>query len=130
MTHRTSPSTFSWRRALLALATGLALTLGAVIPHGPTAEHAESPVSIEFDRSAQHPHAPIHLEASAIEVHPGCPACLVQLQTASILIDLRAALPRPVPQDAVTLSIEQVGSKPAPRLGPARAPPAASPLSA
>lgn len=130
MTYRTGPPTFSWRRALFALATGLALTLGAVTPHGPTAEHAESPVSIEFDRSAQHPDQPAHMEASAIEVHPGCPACLLQLQTASILVDLRAALPQPVPQDAVTPGIEQVGSKPAPRLGPARAPPAASPLSA
>ncbi|HEX7183276.1 MAG TPA: hypothetical protein VF756_15655 [Thermoanaerobaculia bacterium] len=130
MAHRTSPPTSSWRRALLALATGLVLALGAVTPHGLTAEHADSPISIELDRSARHPDQPAHMEASAIEVHPGCPACLLQLQTASVLVDLRAALPRPASRDAAAPTTEQAGSKPAPRLGPARAPPAVSPLSA
>jgi len=117
-----TPAPFSWKRALLALAVGLAMAAGLVVPHAPVAEHTGAPSGVEIDKSARHPGEPAHVESSHIEHHPGCAACLLQMQSSSSLA-APAALPIPVPLGTVSAQAEQTSPKTALDPGPARAPP-------
>lgn len=119
----TTPAPFSWARALLALAVGLALAAGVVVPHAPIVEHSGSPSGVEIDRSARHPGEPVHFESSQIEHHPACGACLLQVQGGSYLA-APSARPVPIPLGTLPVLAEQVVPKAAVDLGPARAPPA------
>ena len=114
--------TRSWR-ALLALVLGLVVFAGAVAPHGLTAGHHESPVGTNIDHSARHPSDPAHFEQSTVEFQPGCPLCVLQLQTGSVLRLPEALQPPLLPGDDIQAAVQQAASRPSPRLGPARAPP-------
>ena len=118
-----TPASFSWGRALLALALGLAMAAGVAVPHAPVAEHSGTPSGVEIDHGARHPGEPIHVESSQIQHHPACGACLLQLQGGSSLA-VPAALPVPVPLGTLPFLGEQTVPKAAVDLGPARAAPA------
>lgn len=114
--------TRSWR-ALLALVLGLVVFAGAVAPHGLTAEHRESLLGANIDHSARHPGDPAHFEQSSVEFQPGCPLCVLQLQTGSVLRLPEALQPPLLPESTAPATVQQAASRPVPRLGPARAPP-------
>src|SRR5215210_3205236 len=83
-----------WRRFLIALAVGLALTFGAVALHDASAEHEREGRGAFVDQAASHPEDPPHIEASNATYIPGCQTCLLQLQTGSRLV----APPVPLPE--------------------------------
>ncbi len=118
-----TPAPFSWNRALLALALGVALAVGVAVPHASVAEHSGPPSGVEIDHGAQHPGDPIHFEGSRIEHHPGCTACLLQVQGGSYLT-APEPLPLPIPLGTASVATEQIAPKIPVELGPARAPPA------
>jgi len=123
------PPTF--RRMLTSLVAGLTLALllgGLAVPHGTAEEHLDLPSGTQLDANAQHPRAPLHMETAAPEVVHACTACLLQTGRISAL-GRPAAVPRPLTlQSLVFPEIERPDSAPVRRLGPARAPPAVSPL--
>lgn len=115
-----------WRRSLIALAVGLALTFGAVAPHDEAAEHEREGRGAFIDQAASHPEAPPHFEASNATYVPGCPTCLLHLQTGSRLIAPLVPLPDLVRGETVPVPETVAVSTPSSLLGPARAPPASS----
>ena len=123
-----TPSISSPWRALLAVTLGLALFLGAVVPHEVfAAGHRDSPIGAAIDRSASHPGDPVHVEQSTVEFEAACPLCVLQLQTRSVLHPPEAPLPPLPTSDDFLAATAQTHSAPLPRLGPARAPPRLSP---
>jgi hypothetical protein len=117
----TSPARF-----LLALVIGLALFAGIALPHGNAAEHRDSPVGADVDRSARHPGDPTHFEASTVEFEPGCPLCVLQLQSASLLPVPEPSLPVLTAHGTALPPAPSVTAAPVVRTGPARAPPVLS----
>ena len=115
-----------WRRSLIALAVGLALTFGAFAPHDDSAEHEREGRGAFIDQAASHPEAPPHFEASNATYVPGCQTCLLHLQTGSRLIAPPVPLPDLVRGETVPVPETVAFSTPASLLGPARAPPASS----
>lgn len=120
------PDLSLWRRSLIALLVGIALTFGSVAPHDASAEHDREGHGAFVDQAAQHPEDPPHFEASNATYIPGCRTCLLQLQTGSRLIAPLVPLPDLVRGGTVTLPETAAVSTPASLLGPARAPPASS----
>lgn len=123
----TPPTLF--RRPLASLVAGLTLALllgGLVVPHGTAEEHSDLPIGTRLDANAQHPGQPLHMETSAPEVVHACTACLLQTGTRSTL-SRPAAVPLPLTTQSLILAkVEHLDTAPVRRLGPARAPPAAS----
>lgn len=120
----TAPTpTPAWKRALIALTAGLALAFGMVAPHDPMFEHDGGLKGIVVDEAAQHPEDPPHLEGSKSSYRPPCESCLLQIQTGSRLISPPAPLPDLVRGETVAVAETAALFSPAPRLGPARAPP-------
>ncbi|HVG07403.1 MAG TPA: hypothetical protein VNM67_06840 [Thermoanaerobaculia bacterium] len=115
-----------WRRSLIALAVGLALTFGAIAPHDASAEHEQEGRGAFVDQAASHPEDPPHIEASNATYIPGCQTCLLQLQTGSRLIAPPVPLPDLVRGETVPVVETVAVSTPSSLLGPARAPPASS----
>ena len=115
-----------WRRSLIALAVGLALTFGAFAPHDDSAEHEREGRGAFVDQAASHPEDPPHFEASNATYVPGCQTCLLHLQTGSRLIAPLVPLPKLVRGEAVPALETAAVSTPSSLLGPARAPPASS----
>jgi hypothetical protein len=115
-----------WKRSLIALAVGLALTFGAVAPHDAAAEHEREGRGAFVDQAASHPEDPPHIEASNATYVPGCQTCLLQLQTGSRLIAPPVPLPELVRGETVPVPETAAVSTPSSLLGPARAPPASS----
>ena len=124
---RAHPTELSlWRRSLIALAVGIAMTFGAVAPHEAGAEHDREGRGAFVDQAASHPEAPPHFEASNATYVPGCPTCLLHLQTGSRLIAPPVPLPELVRGDTVPLPETAAVSSPTSFHGPARAPPVPS----
>ncbi|HEX6861195.1 MAG TPA: hypothetical protein VF414_00170 [Thermoanaerobaculia bacterium] len=115
-----------WRRSLIALAVGLALTFGAFAPHDDSAEHEREGRGAFVDQAASHPEDPPHVEASNATYVPGCQTCLLHLQTGSRLIAPLVPLPELVRGETVLALETAAVSTPSSLLGPARAPPASS----
>ena len=115
-----------WRRSLIALAVGLALTFGAFAPHDESAEHEREGRGAFIDQAASHPEAPPHFEASNTTYVPGCQTCLLHLQTGSRLIAPLIPLPDLVRGATVQILETAAVSTPSSLLGPARAPPVSS----
>lgn len=115
-----------WRRSLIALAVGLALTFGAFAPHDDSAEHEREGRGAFVDQAASHPEEAPHFEASNSTYVPGCPTCLLHLQTGSRLIAPPVPLPELVRGETLTVLETVALSTPSSLLGPARAPPASS----
>jgi hypothetical protein len=105
---------------------GCVLLLGALTPHSPAEEHGDSLQSFEIDGAAQHPGDPAHFEGSRPETHPACPACLLHVQTSS-LVTPPAPLHGLLPGEAVALRPERSIIPAFTVPGPARAPPVSSP---
>lgn len=120
--HPSDPSL--WRRSLIALTVGIALTFGAVAPHDASAEHDQEGRGAFVDQAASHPEDPPHIEASNATYVPGCQTCLLQLQTGSRLLAPPVPLPELVRGDTVPLPETAAISSPTSLHGPARAPPA------
>lgn len=118
-----SPDPSLWRRSLIALLVGIALTFGAVAPHDASAEHEREGRGAYVDQAARHPEEPTHFEASDSTYVPGCQTCLLQLQTGSRLIAPLVRLPELVRGGTVPVPETAAVSTPASLLGPARAPP-------
>jgi hypothetical protein len=112
------------RRALLALLLVLASGLDLVAPHDAMSERSGAPVGVEVEEAARHPGDPLHVEASETEYHPACAACLVQIQTGSVLALLALAAPAFFPTGEVAGLAESPAFFRALPLVPARAPPA------
>ena len=115
-----------WKRSLIALAVGLALTFGAVAPHDASAEHEREGRGAFIDQAASHPEEPPHFEASNATYVPGCQTCLLQLQTGSRLLAPPVLLPELVRGETLPVLETVAVSTPSSLLGPARAPPASS----
>lgn len=122
--HPSDPSL--WRRSLVAVAVGLALTFGAFAPHDDAAEHEREGRGAFIDQAARHPEAPPHFEASDTTYVPGCQTCLLHLQTGSRLIAPPVPLPELVRGGTLLVPETVAVSTPSSLLGPARAPPASS----
>jgi hypothetical protein len=120
------PDLSFWRRALIALTVGIALTFGAVAPHDSSTEHDREGQGAIVDQAARHPEAPPHFEASNATYVPGCPTCLLHLQTGSRLIAPPVPLPELVRGETVTVPETLAVSAPSSLHGPARAPPVSS----
>jgi hypothetical protein len=114
------------RRASLTLVLAAIVFACAVAPHGSAAEHRESPSGAVVDRSARHPGAPVHLESSSVELLPGCPLCVLQLQTVTVLKAPRTALPPLTPRGSLAPASLHADPGPEARHRPARAPPVLS----
>ena len=131
MSHSALPPTPARRRILASLVAGVTLALllgGLVVPHGTAEEHSDLPIGTRLDANAQHPGQPLHMETSAPEVVHACTACLLQTGTRSTL-SRPVAVPLPITVLSQALpEIERPDAAPVRRLGPARAPPAASPF--
>ncbi|HVT58388.1 MAG TPA: hypothetical protein VHR45_08305 [Thermoanaerobaculia bacterium] len=113
------------RRSLAVLATGLALGFGAIAPHSADSERVGTLTGGEVTETtagASHPRAPLHCESSLIKTYPGCPACLLQINTAAELF-LRATAPRLLRRAEIVRSAIEAPVNPRPDPGPARAPP-------
>jgi hypothetical protein len=124
---RNLSSPLAWRRSLLALLAGVALAFGMVAPHDVAVEQAGAVSQVEIAETAVHPGAPAHFEDSEIKVHPGCVACLLQLGSSTVL-SRPPAPPSLLPPDGyVAAPVAWVSSAKPSLLGPARAPPIASP---
>jgi hypothetical protein len=126
------PAPFStWKRSLASLVAVLSLVLlggGLMVPHGAFSEHSDLPVGSHLDANALHPRAPLHMETAHPEVVHACTACLLQSGRLSIL-SRPAAVPLPLLTRSLALPvIERLDTAPVRRLGPARAPPTASPF--
>jgi hypothetical protein len=121
-----SPTPTSPARFLLALVVGLALLTGVALPHGNAAGHRDSPVGADVDRSARHPGDPAHFEASTVEFEAGCPLCVLQLQSASLLPVPEPSLPALAAHGTALPPAPSATAAPAVRTGPARAPPVLS----
>lgn len=117
-------SPLPWRRAIVAWFLGCALLLGAVAPHAPSEGHAESLQAFEIDGAAQHPGDPAHFEGSRPETHPACLACLLHLQSSSLLTP-PAPLPGLLPGETVAALPVRLTAPAFSVPGPARGPPAA-----
>jgi hypothetical protein len=116
-----------WLRGAVAFLAFLALTLGSIAPHDMAAEQAGAGSKVEIAESAVHPGDPAHFEAAEIKVHPGCVACLLQLETRTVLGHSPLPLP-PLARDAgLATLVEAVPASIACLFGPARAPPISSP---
>jgi|SRR5215210_4580290 len=115
-----------WKRSLIALTVGLALTFGAVAPHDPAAEHDGGMQGVMVDEAAQHPETPPHIEGSDPAFHPRCETCLLHMQTGSRLIAPLVRLPELVRGETVKTVEMAAVSDPSSLLGPARAPPVSS----
>lgn len=115
-----------WRRSLIALAVGLALTFGAFAPHDDSAEHEREGRGAFVDQAASHPEDPPHVEASNATYVPGCQTCLLHLQTGSRLIAPPVPLPDLIRGETLPVLETVAVSTPSSLLGPARAPPASS----
>jgi len=115
-----------WRRSLIALAVGLALTFGAFAPHDEAAEHEREGRGAFIDQAAIHPEAPPHIEASNATFLPGCQTCLLHLQTGSRLIAPLVPLPDLVRGETLPVFETVAVSTPSSLLVPARGPPASS----
>lgn len=120
------PDLSLWKRSLIALTVGIALTFGAVAPHDAGAEHDREGRGAFVDQAASHPDAPPHIEASNATYIPGCQTCLLQLQTGSRLIAPPVPLPELVRGETVTIPETAAVSSPSSFQAPARAPPASS----
>jgi hypothetical protein len=109
--------------------TGLAVALGAAFPHddAPTGQ-LEKLTRTEVAVNAVHPGSPAHFEASEVRVHPPCLACLLQLQNGTVLGKPPAAPPTAQTDDGFAALADQAPVQKPSRVGPARAPPAVSPL--
>lgn len=125
-----TPASPFWR-TLSSLVAGVTLALllgGQVMPHGAAEEHTDLPIGTRLDANAQHPAQPLHMETSAPEVVHACTACLLQTGTRSTLSrPVAVPLPLTLPSEALP-DVERSDAAPVRRLGPARAPPAVSPL--
>lgn len=122
----TSP--FAWRRPLIALLAGFALASGMLAPHDAAGERAGMAFPIDIVENAVHPEAPPHFENAELKPHPGCVACLLQLQRSTVLSLPPAMLP-PLRQSVrVAAPVARFASAAPSLLGPARAPPIASPF--
>lgn len=115
-----------WSRAFLALVLGLALTFGGAAPHDPAAEHRTEGGIV--DQAAQHPEDPPHFEASEATYLEGCRTCLLHLQTGARIVAPPALLPEPVRGEVLPLAGTAALPAHASLFGPARAPPASSPV--
>lgn len=120
-------SPFAWRQPLLALLAGLALAFGMLAPHDLAVEQAGAVSTVEIAETAVHPGAPAHFEDSEIKVHPGCVGCLLQLGSSTVLKPPPAPISLLSQDDRVVTPAVQVSSAQLRLLGPARAPPIASP---
>jgi len=117
----------SWLRGVVAFLAFLALALGSTAPHDMAAEHVGTGSQVEIAESAIHPGEPAHFEAAEIKVHPGCVACLLQLETRTVLGHPPVPLP-PLACDAgLAALVEAVPAGNALLFSPARAPPISSP---
>ncbi|MFL6195230.1 MAG: hypothetical protein ACJ75H_13730 [Thermoanaerobaculia bacterium] len=125
--HPSAPR-LTYGRAFLVLLTGLALALSAAFPHDMAAEQAGNLVRAEIAVNAVHPGSPAHFEASDIQIHPPCLACLLQLQTGTVLGRPSASPPPLRTGDRFAALTEQAPAQKPSRVGPARAPPASSPV--
>ena len=124
---RARPTDLSlWRRSLIALAVGLALTFGAFAPHDDSADHEREGRGAFVDQAASHPEEAPHFEASNSTYVRGCPTCLLHLQTGSRLIAPPVPLPDLVRGETLPVLETVAVSTPSSLLGPARAPPASS----
>jgi hypothetical protein len=124
MTARKSHRPLAWWRVIFAIAACLGLAFEGVTPHDMAADRAGAVSRMEIAESAVHPDDPAHLEQAEMKVHPGCVACLLQLETRTVLGKPPIPLP-PLARDAyAAASAVRVSSRDAALLGPARAPPA------
>lgn len=110
-------------RSLLALLVAGFLVLGAVVPHDADAESSGVQPWAEVSQATTHPDVPEHIEAAAVESHAGCTACLVQLQSQSLLGIAQVALSELPRGAACRVTLDPTSLRVARRLGPARAPP-------
>lgn len=110
-------------RSLLALLVAGVLVLGSVVPHDAAAEASGVQPWQEISQAATHPDVPEHIEAAAVESHAGCTACLVQLQSQSLLGIAPVALSELPRGAACRVAPDPTSLRVARRLGPARAPP-------
>ena len=124
MLSRNSHRPLAWWRLLFALAACFGLAIDGVTPHDMAADRAGTVSRVEIAESAIHPNDPAHIESAETKVHPGCVACLLQLETRTVLGHPPAPLP-PVARDFnTTAPAVSVSSRDASLPGPARAPPA------
>jgi hypothetical protein len=110
-------------RSLLTLAVAGLLVLGAVVPHDADAEASGVPPWQEVAQTTTHPDVPEHIESPATKTHEGCTACLVQLQSQTLLGISQLALADLPRGAACSVATSRTPIRVAPRLGPARAPP-------
>ncbi|MFL6198744.1 MAG: hypothetical protein ACJ76J_06190 [Thermoanaerobaculia bacterium] len=119
-------SPFAWRRPLLALLAGLVLASG-IVPHDVAVEQAGLVSQVEIAETPLHPGAPAHIEGAEFKLHPACVACLLQLGRSTVPSLPPATLP-PLPESGhVTAPVVRLSSARPVLVGPARAPPIASP---
>lgn len=124
MDARNSHRPLAWLRVLLAIAACLGLAFEGVTPHDMAADRAGAVSRMEIAESAIHPDDPAHLEQAEMKVHPGCVACLLQLETRTVLGHPPVPLP-PLARDAhAAASAVRPSSQDVALFGPARAPPA------
>src|SRR5215216_5156008 len=112
-----------WLRGVVAFLAFLALALGSIAPHDMVADQVGRGSKVEIAESAVHPGEPAHFEAAEIKVHPGCVACLLQLETRTVLGRPPVPLP-PLARDAsLAAPVAAVPAGNARLFSPARAPP-------
>jgi hypothetical protein len=122
------PTLPAWLRGAVAFLAFLTLALGSVAPHDIAVDQAGRGSRVEIAESAIHPSAPAHFEAAEIKVHPGCVACLLQLQTRTVLGHAPVPQPPVARGASVAAPIDGVPSSTPSLCGPARAPPIPSPF--
>jgi hypothetical protein len=109
-------------RLLAALCVAL-LAAGVLAPHGEDARISSVPPWQAVAETTTHPDNPAHWETPAVRMHPGCPACLVQLESRSLVAVGPLDLPVLDRGDLCAAPPEQRSIRSAPRLSRSRAPP-------
>ncbi|MFL6291437.1 MAG: hypothetical protein ACJ759_11135 [Thermoanaerobaculia bacterium] len=117
----------AWWRPLLALLAAFVLASDMVALHDVAVEQVGMVSQVEIAEAAVHPGDPAHIENAEFKLHPGCAACLLQLGHGIVPSRLLAPLP-PLPQsDPIAAPVARFSAAQPSLLGPARAPPIASP---
>jgi hypothetical protein len=111
------------RLRLLAVLCVALLAAGVLAPHGEDARVSGVPPWQAVAETTTHPDIPAHWEAPLVRMHPGCPACLVQLESRSLVAVGPLDLPLLDRGDLSAVPPERPSIRPAPRLSPSRAPP-------
>jgi hypothetical protein len=123
MNARNAHGPLAWWRVIFAIAACLGLASEGVTPHDMAADRAGAVSRMEIAESAVHPGDPAHLEPAEMKVHPGCVACLLQLETRTVLGQPPIPIP-PLARDVhAAASAVRLSSRDVTLFGPARAPP-------